>query len=284
MIIMDQKERSYFYFSLTALLVSGSFIWAFWPVFSDLVQLWSNNEDYSHGFFVIPLMIYLIFKKQGAEKCEKPSYVWIGLLGVVGGLLLYIIGLFSQFRTLMYFSLILACWGSVFFLFGYHFFKKFAWELFLIVFMVPIPSRLYASMTLPLQLIVTKISFIVLQVLGIPVYREGNILHLSNTSVEVVNACSGLRSILMIILMSFVISCLFLPRFLHRLLLVAFAVPLAMLSNLVRVTLLALFALHGNTYFVEGVGHTLLGLALFALNLVLLMILVRGIEWGSAVK
>ncbi len=265
-------------------MLAATFLWAFWPVFFELVQVWSNNEDYSHGFFIIPVVFYLILKNQEMAYLGKPLYCGLGLIVVLVGVFLYIVGFFSQFRTLGYFSLILSCWGVVVFLFGYQFFKKFVWELFLLVFMMPIPARVYAAITLPLQLVVTKVSFVVLQLFGIPVYREGNILQLSNTSLEVVNACSGLRSILTIIVLSFVISCLFLRRSSHRLLLIAFAVPLAMLTNLVRVTVIALFAQHGNIHFVDGAGHTFLGLGLFAITLLLLIGLVRMIEWASAAK
>jgi exosortase len=283
-ILYKEKKSNNSTHYLGAVILSAAFLWAFWPVFSELVKLWSNNEDYSHGFFIIPVVIYLIWKNQEGWQPEKPLYSVLGLLGVVVGIVLYFAGLFSQFRTLEYFSFILTGWGVVFFLFGYHFFKKFAWELFLLVFMLPIPSRLYAAITLPLQLVVTKMSFIVLQLFGIPVFREGNLLQLPNTNLEVVNACSGLRSILTIIVLAFVISCLFLRRTSHRLLLIVFAVPLAMLTNLVRVTVIALFAQHGNPYFAEGIGHAMLGVGLFSLNLVLLIGLVRVFEWISTAK
>jgi len=259
-------------------IVTGIYFLAFWPVFIDLLQTWSDNEDYSHGFFIIPVCCYLIWKKSTLDDFLSERSNWLGLFAVFLGLGLYLAGLFSQFRTLAYLSFVFVGWASLFFMFGYHFFKKFGWELFLLVFMLPIPSRLYASITLPLQLIVTKISYVALQLFGIPVYREGNILQLANTTLEVVNACSGLRSILTIIVLAFIMACLFFQKGRYRIVLIAFAVPLAVLANLIRVIVIAVFAQYGNTSFIDGTGHTLLGLALFSLVLWLLFLVSRTME------
>ncbi len=248
-------------------------------MFVDLLQTWSDNEDYSHGFFILPVCCYLVWKKgcRGDFSSEKSN--WLGLVSVLLGLGLYLAGLFSQFRTLAYLSFVFVAWASLFFLFGYHFFKKFGWELFLLIFMLPIPSRLYASITLPLQLVVTKISYAALQLLGIPVYREGNILQLANTTLEVVNACSGLRSILTIIVLAFIMACIFFQKNRYRFVLLAFAVPLAVLANFIRVIIIAVFAQYGNMSFIDGIGHTLLGLGLFSLVLWLLFLVSRAIQW-----
>ena len=255
-----------------------TYFWAFWPVFVDLWQTWSDNEDYSHGFFIVPVCCYLIWKKGSREDFSSENSNWLGLFAVLLGLGLYLAGLFSQFRSLAYLSFVFVGWASLFFLFGYQFFKKFGWELFLLVFMLPIPSRLYASITLPLQLVVTKISYVALQLLGIPVYREGNILQLANTTLQVVNACSGLRSILTIIVLAFVMACLFFQKSRYRIVLIAFAVPLAILANFIRVIVIAVFAQYGNTSFIEGTGHTILGLGLFSLVLWLLFLVSRSME------
>lgn len=209
----NQKETHFttqHYFG--AIILIACFLWAFWPVFWGLVQTWSDIEDYSHGFFIVPVVGYLIYKRQPLLISDSSKISWVGFICVFLGLVMYLAGLFSQFRTLTNFSFIFTLWGSLFFLFGFHLFKKFSWELFLLLFMLPIPSRVYAAITLPLQLVVTKVSSFALQLFGIPVYREGNILQLANTSLEVVNACSGLRSILTIIVLAFIMACLFLIK------------------------------------------------------------------------
>jgi len=264
---------------LETLFLAATFIWAFWPVCLELFHTWSGNEDYSHGFFIIPAVIYLIYRKHDQATFNELSANWPGFFCVLAAVCMYLVGLYSSFRTLAYVSLVLAIWGSLYFLFGWRFIKKYAWELFLLLFMLPIPSRLYASITLPLQLGVTKMSFFVLQLLGIPVCREGNVLQLANTTLEVVNACSGLRSILTIIVLSFIISCFTFRHIWKRLLLIALAVPLAMLTNLVRVTVVALFAQHGNVAFVDGTAHVLLGIGLFAFSLLLLTFFAKMIAW-----
>jgi len=273
-----RKKKQYLNICL-CLFVISIFLWAFWPGCIELIQTWSNNEDYSHGFLIIPVVFYLIWIHQPQLDLEKRTLNWFGLFVVIVGIILYLAGLLAQVRTFVSLSVVVTLWASIFFLLGYSFFKKFAWELFILIFMVPLPARLYASLTLPLQLGVTKISSWVLQLFGIPVYLEGNILQLSNVTLEVVNACSGLRSILTIIVMAFVVSCMtFQPNF-RRVLLIVVAIPLAMLANLIRVTVIALFAQQGNTGFVDGTGHTILGLVLFGLSLLLLTMFAKAIEW-----
>jgi len=273
------KNNHFFNPFLSATVLIPFFIWAFWPVALDLVDTWNGNEDYSHGFFIIPVCCYLIWKKNQSANLSTEHFSWFGLLVVIIGLVLYLIGLFSQFRTLANLSLVIVIWASLIFLFGISFLKNNSWELFLLIFMLPIPSRLYASITLPLQLVVTKISYMALQVMDIPVYREGNLLQLPNTMLEVINACSGLRSILTIIVLAFVMACLIFRHHWQRFLLVCCAIPLAMLANLIRVAVIAILAHHGNTSFIDGSGHTLLGLGLFGLSLSLLFISARAIEW-----
>ncbi len=265
-------------------LFSASFVWACWPVLYELIQLWTHNEDYSHGFLVVPIMIYLIWQRRALLINEKPSLSWLGLIIVILGLLFLFIGQMSNFRTLANISFICILWGSVLYMFGYQNVRIYGWELFMLVFMIPLPSRIYASLTLPLQLVVTKTAFFTLQLAGIPVFREGNILYLSNTTLEVVNACSGLRSIITILLLSYIMACLYQKRLISKLLLICIAVPLAVLANIIRVSILALFAQNGNLYFIDGIGHTMLGLFLFLFIFFMLMMINKAIPWVFSKK
>jgi len=248
----------------------AAFTWAYWPIIHSLVVTWSENEDYSHGFFIIPIVIYLIWQKKELLSVNTDNFNVLAAFAVIACSVLYLAGLFSQFRTMGNLAFVCTIWASLAFVFGFRFVRNHAWELFLLLFMLPIPSRWYASITLPLQLLVTKISFFVLQFMNIPVLREGNILQLSNTTLEVVNACSGLRSILTIIVLAYILSCLLFRAPLKRIVLISAAIPCAILANLIRVSVIAYLAHQGNTTFIEGTNHTILGLVLFILSLLLL--------------
>ena len=260
-------------------LLLASFAWAYWPIIHSLITTWADNEDYSHGFFILPVAVYLILQKKPGADIFFTRFSWLAGGALVVCVLMYLAGLFSQFRTMGNLAFIFTIWAMVFFLFGFNFFRAHAWELALLLFMLPIPSRWYASITLPLQLLVTKISFFVLQFMNIPVLREGNILQLSNTTLEVVNACSGLRSILTIIVLAYILSCLLFRSPIKRGALILAAIPCAILTNLIRVSFIAYFADKGNVTFIEGTPHTLLGLALFILSLLLLTGCGKGILW-----
>ncbi len=271
-------------FSPTSLVLFGglllaSFAWAYWPIIHSLITTWAGNEDYSHGFFILPVAVYLILQKKPGTDIFLTRFNWLAGGAIVACALMYLAGLFSQFRTMGNLAFIFTIWAMVFFLFGSNFIRAHAWELVLLLFMLPIPSRWYASITLPLQLLVTKISFFVLQFMNIPVLREGNILQLSNTTLEVVNACSGLRSILTIIVLAYILSCLLFQSFSKRITLILMAIPCAILTNLIRVSFIAYLAQQGNTTFIEGTAHTMLGLALFVLSFLLLTGIAKGILW-----
>lgn len=258
-----------------------SFCWLFWPIITGIVQTWLNNPDYSHGFFILPLVGYLMWRKGEIHDVKVADCWQVGLFVIVVGILAAMVGMVSQFRTLGNVSLLLVVWGIFIFLFGMGYFLFYGWELFLLVFLLPIPSRIYASLTLPLQLVVTKVGYFFLKAFHISVYREGNILYLANVSLEVVNACSGLRSIITIIMLAYIVACLKLEKSKFRVLLLLFSIPIAMFSNMIRVLIIAVFAQFGYENFVNGIGHTALGLTLFLFSFYCLTIISKVIIWMS---
>ena len=145
-------KNKIFLYVTGSVLVLAFFCWTFWQTIGDLVQTWSTNEDYSHGFLIIPIALYLIFQKRPWPKLAPPTLSWLGMTVVVAGLAASLIGALSQFRTLANISFIVTIWGSLVYLFGYRIIKYFGWELFLLIFMLPVPSRLYACLSSSLLL------------------------------------------------------------------------------------------------------------------------------------
>lgn len=255
---------------------------AYWSTLGDLIRLWTSDDDYSYGLLIGPVTAYLIwrrFRQEGevaAPRGQASGIVIVLACGLVG-----LTGVFSGFRTLTNLALVGTVWGGFVFLFGAGAARRYAWELFLLIFLVPIPAGLYAEITMPLQLFVTRSVTVLLHAVGVPALREGNVLQLARTTLEVVNACSGLRSLLTVCVLAYVLGCLSLNEAWGRLVLLASALPVAMATNVLRVFAMAVGTHSGHAFVLEGVGHTALGIAVFLGNLGMLVLIAKGITWLS---
>jgi exosortase len=264
-------------------VLTGLFVWAFLPAWTGLLQAWQGSEDYAHGFFIVPLALYLAWRDRSELRAAPRGTSWAGLgvfLLALGG---YLFGIFAGVMTLAYLGLVLAVAGGVAFLFGGPIARRCAFPLFLLLFMVPMPAQIHAAVTAPLQLLVSKMSAAIIRLLGIPVYREGNILHLAERSFQVIQACSGLRSIISLLTVSLVLAFLTLRRTGLRLTLFLAGVPVAVAVNLIRVVLMIL-ALHWfGIDLAAGTAHSLFGVGVFLLALALLFLLQRYLyRWETA--
>jgi exosortase len=161
-----------------------------------MVAAWATNEDYSHGYFIPFISLYMIWSVRGelANLKIKPSNA--GMLVVLGGLGLLLIAKIGSELFLQRISLIIVLLGLVLFLLGRDYFKLLKWPILYLIFMIPLPAIIWNKIAFPLQLFGSYLTEQIVRLLGIPIFRQGNVLHLAETTLEVVAACSGLRSLL----------------------------------------------------------------------------------------
>jgi len=252
-------------------LLMASFILAFIPVWKSLILTWYDNDEYSHGFLVLPIFFYMVLQKREAlASVSIRSTPW-GIIIVIVSLLLYAIGHIGEIQTVASFSMVMTLVGATLYLYGWPVFKLMAFPLFLLLFMIPVPAQIYSTLTIPLQLFVSKISAAISFSFGVPIFREGNVLFLPGQTLEVVQACSGLRSMMSLMMLTAVFGYLSLSSNLSRLMLFLFSVPAAIIVNVVRVSVMV-FAFHLFNYdLTEGTAHTLFGLLIFLLSLALVV-------------
>jgi len=187
---------------LLSLLLIAGFITAFYPVLKNLVLNWSNSDDYSHGFLIIPLSLYIIWSKKEILKKTPINPSISGLFLILFSLVTYIAAYYAEISTVSSFSLVILTVGIVIYYFGFSMLKELTFPIGFLLFMIPVPAQIYASLTLPLQLFVSTISSSIASAMGIPVFRDGNIIQIPEHTLQVVTACSGLRSMISLMALS----------------------------------------------------------------------------------
>jgi exosortase len=207
------------------------------PVLRALVRQWASDPDMGHGFFVPVIAGYIVWQKRNELLAIKPQPNWWGLAVVMVGGVQLIIGVLGAELFLARTSFVIVLIGAVWLLGGDSILKKLAFPLFLLFFMVPIDAVIYNQITFPLQLLASRLADGALTLLSVPVLREGNILELPNQRLSVVEACSGIRSLLSLTFLSLVYGYFFEKKIWIRVVLFFSTVPIAIVANSSRVTI-----------------------------------------------
>jgi exosortase len=250
-----------------------------WFVISALAGQWWDDPNYTHGFFVLPMALVLAWKrrKKLAEIAPEPSP--IGVLVVIAGGLLYLTGVLAAELFTMRVSLVIVVVGVTLATQGMKRTRVLLFPCLFLLLMVPIPYIFYYKMTFPMQLKSSELTAGVLSALGMPVIRSGNVINLENYTLEVVTACSGLRSI-----MTLGTLAIFFQDFLRignvaRLVFVALVVPVAILANTVRLVTTAVVAAVADPDKADSYLHEVSGITVFLVGLALLLAAGGLMEW-----
>ena len=264
--------------SLTGwIFLIAAFAAVYYPVLSSLVKSWNSSDDYSHGFLILPLSAYILWQNRDTLAAQPVKGSWFGLPMALFALFLYVFGKFGSILSLPPVSMIIFIWSAVIFFFGFQIFRSCSFPLLFLLFMIPVPSQIYAALTNPLQFIVTKVTVAMASMLGVIIYREGNVIHLSDMTFQVVQACSGLRSIMTMLTLGAIFGYFTLRSPYLRLILIAAGIPIAIAINIFRVFTMVIAYNYFKFNLTEGTPHTILGLLVFALGLVFFIIFQKGL-------
>jgi exosortase len=244
-------------------LILAAFIWVYFSVFTDLIVDWINLPDFSHGFLVPLISAYILYTKKEDLASLRPEPHWIGLVILIFASILSILGRIAVEEFTVRVSIIVAISGIVIYLLGMRNFKKITFPILFLLFMIPIPSILMDQITFPMQLIASRISAETLQMMGIPVLREGNVLQLVTTKMEVAEACSGIRS--MISLLALAVIFVYFRKYgdIRKYLLIGLVFPIAILANATRVGVTGIIAHEYGESVAQGFFHGFSGWLLF---------------------
>ena len=259
--------------SATAVLLALAV--AYSDIVAGLVRQWSSDDNYSHGFIVLPLALWFAWERRAALRALplRPSVT--GLLVIGGSLALLVIGVLGAELFLSRISLIGVIAGLVLFLAGPRHLRVLAFPVAFLLLMVPLPAIIFNQIAFPLQLLASQAGSTGLEWAGVPVLREGNVLILANTKLEVAEACSGIRSLVSLTTLAIVLGQFSLRRRSTRVALALAAVPVAIAANAVRVGGTGLTAHYFGPEAAEGFFHSFSGWAVFAAAFAVLLLMQR---------
>ncbi len=235
-----------------------------------MVSEWYSNPNHSHGFIIPFMSSYFIWKKREHLKDAILNSTNWGILILILGLIIYILGNLGAAHTTMRISMLIVLAGIIIFIYGKEYFKVLYFPFFYLLLMIPVPSYIYDTVAFPLKLFVTKYSVLFLQLIGIPVLREGNVIMLENITLQVVDACSGIRSLTALFAIGIALAYLSNEGLLKKILLLIAVIPIAIITNSFRVVMTGILAKSYSGAVAEGFFHEFAGIGVFMVSVVLL--------------
>ncbi|MBI4529439.1 MAG: VPLPA-CTERM-specific exosortase XrtD [Deltaproteobacteria bacterium] len=244
-------------------------------VVARLVTDWIIDENYSHGFLIVPVALYLAWERRHRLQAapRRPSNFGIAL--VLLSIAILIAGELGAELFLTRISLLGTLAGVVLFLCGWHWLKILAFPLAFLILMIPIPSIIFNQIAFPLQLFAARLGEISLLAFGVPVLREGNLIILATTTLEVVDACSGIRSLVSLLTLAILYGYFMERRPGLRVAIAVAAIPIAIFTNGFRLFGTGVGVHYYGPQAAEDFFHTFSGWIIFVTASVLIVVLHR---------
>lgn len=258
--------------------IAAAVLFTYWNVGAALVAQWAADQDYSHGFLIVPLAALFAWRRRDALQALSPRPSSLGLVVVAGSLGLLAAGVVAAELFVARTSFVGVVAGSILFLYGRAHLRVLAFPVALLLLMIPPPEIVFNQIALPLQLFASRVGEVTLRTAGVPVLRDGNVLELVGMRLEVVEACSGIRSILALLAFALVLGELggCSPR--HRGILAFATLPIAIVANAGRVAVTGLAAHRWGPDVADGLLHSTSGMLVFAVAASALLLIDRGLS------
>ena len=248
---------------LELLITAGLFLLLYGLNFVKLASDWWNDPNYSHGFLVPVAFFWMVWqKREELGNAPRVPQTW-GLGVVILGLLQLIAGTWGAENFVAHSSMLVVLTGMTLFLFGVPVMRLILFPVAWLVFMIPLPSIIFYSVTFPLQLVASRLAGGILDLLRVPNVIEGNVIYLANFTAGVVEACSGIRSLISLLAFAVLAGHFLSMKTWARWALAISAIPIALGVNAMRVAITGLLGNYLGSEWAEGFFHTFSGWLLF---------------------
>ena len=254
------------------------------PVLAGLVQQWWQDPNYSHGFVVPIFSLYLLWiERDRWQNIPLEPAQW-GIAGMVAAIALLVAGTLGAELFVSRFSFLVLLAALVLFFAGWKLLRAWAFPLGFLLFMIPLPAIIYYQITFPLQLVASRFAGSMLDLLQVPALREGNLIILPNDTLAVAEACSGIRSLFTLLAMAVAYGYIVEKSNWKRVALAILMIPIAIISNGVRIVLTALLAYFVGPAWAEGFFHLFAGWLIFLTALGLMLLVHRAMSGRRHLK
>lgn len=253
------------------LLVGAIVLAAYWATLQDMARQWWEDPDYTHGFLVPIFSAFLIWQGRHRLRQLTPRGTGFGLAVLLAGMGMMIVGDIGAENFFMRTSLLVVVSGLVLYHLGPQIFGVLRFPLAYLLFMVPLPAIIFYAITFPLQRLAATQAAWALDLLRVPVLLDGNVIHLSQITLGVTEACSGIRSLVSLLAGATAWAYLMLPRGWAAVFFVMSAVPITIIANAGRVVLTGLIGQWFGVEYASGFFHELAGFVIYLFALVCLL-------------
>lgn len=228
-----------------------------------MVRWWKGREEYSHGFLIPVITLYLIWQRLDRLREMPFTGSWLGVGLAVFSLALYVLGELATIYTVIQYAFVLFIIGATWAVLGTAAFRIVAIPLFLLFFMVPFPNFIYNNLSAQLQLLSSAIGVAVIRAFGISVYLEGNVIDLGSYKLQVVEACNGLRYLFPLMTLGVIVAYFYHAALWKRLFIFFSTIPITILMNSFRIGVIGVMVEHWGQSMAEGFLHDFEGWAIF---------------------
>jgi exosortase D (VPLPA-CTERM-specific) len=246
-------------FATIALLIG----YIYWAGFAELIRIWDAREEYSYGYMIPFITLFLIWQRKDLLERIDFNGSWTGLALVALGFALFILGNLSALFLIVQYSFLVVTLGLALAYSGWRGFRLIAAPLLFLAFMIPLPSFLLTEISTRLQFISSEIGVWVIRLFGISVFLEGNVIDLGSMKLQVVEACSGLRYLFPLMTLGFIAAYFFKGAFWKRAIVFLSSIPITVLMNSFRIGLIGVSVEYWGKGMAEGVLHDFEGWAVF---------------------
>src|SRR6202162_2345721 len=263
--------------------------WLYASILARLFLQWvgpHSDPNFQHGIFVPLFALFVLWQDRKKLEAIAPAPSWTGLPLVVLSLLMLVLGVLGAELFFSRVSLLILLAGLIILFQGWTFFRAILFPWAFLILMIPIPNLILQKVTFPLQLLASKLATGRLELVGVPVLRQGNVIVLASMPLDVAEACSGIRSLLTLVTLAIIYGYLMETRMWVRVVLALSAVPIAVAANSFRIFGTGLLVQYWDPDKAEGFYHALGGWLIFVVALFLLVAVHRVIAliWGSPEK